>query len=184
MREAIAAGASMVNDVSALEAAGALEAVAGSAAAVCLMHKRGEPQTMQQNPQYGDVVREVRDYLESRVRAAENAGVARERIAIDPGFGFGKGVEHNLALLANLRALTGLGVPLLVGLSRKAMLGRLTGKGPGERIYASIAAAVLAMERGASIVRVHDVPATRDALAVWLAARDTIGAVSPEGSGR
>jgi dihydropteroate synthase len=184
MREAIAAGANVVNDVSALEGAGALDAVAGSDVAVCLMHKRGEPQTMQQNPHYDDVVREVRDYLANRVRAAQAAGIAPERIVIDPGFGFGKDFEHNVALLANLGSLSGLGVPLLVGLSRKAMLGRLTGRGPGERLYASVAAAVLAVERGASIIRVHDVSATRDALAVWLAVRDTIGAVSPEGSGR
>jgi dihydropteroate synthase len=179
MREAIAAGASLVNDVDALEDPEAMEAVARSAAGVCLMHKQGEPQTMQQNPHYDDVVREVRDYLASRVRAAEAAGIARDRIVIDPGFGFGKDFDHNLTLLRGLRSIASIGVPVLAGLSRKAMLGRITGKGPGERVHASIAAALVAIREGASIVRVHDVAATSDALAVWRAARDTIGAVSP-----
>jgi dihydropteroate synthase len=167
MREAIAAGASLVNDISAAEAPGALEAIAGSAAAVCLMHKQGEPQTMQQAPQYEDVVREVRDYLAQRVEAAVSAGIARERIVIDPGFGFGKTFEHNLALLRELSVFTGFGVPVLAGLSRKGMLGRITGREPGERVHASVAAALFAAERGARILRVHDVTATRDALAVW-----------------
>jgi dihydropteroate synthase len=179
MREAIAAGASLVNDVSALEDPQAMEAVSASRAAVCLMHKQGEPHTMQQNPHYEDVVREVREYLENRVRAAEAAGIERSRILIDPGFGFGKDFDHNLALLRGLRSLRSVGVPVLAGLSRKAMLGRLTGKGPGERVFASIAAALIAVDAGVSIVRVHDVAATRDALAVWLAARDTIGPDSP-----
>jgi dihydropteroate synthase len=180
MREAIAAGASLVNDVSALEDPEAMEAVAASAAAVCLMHKQGEPHTMQQNPHYDDVVREVREYLETRVRAAETAGITCEHILIDPGFGFGKDFEHNLTLLRNLRSIASLGVPVLAGLSRKAMLGRITGKGPGERVHASVAAALIAIEEGVSVVRVHDVAATRDALAVWSAARATIGAVSAE----
>ena len=169
MREAIAAGASMVNDISALEAPGALEAIAGSGAAVCLMHKQGEPQTMQQAPHYDDVVREVRDYLAERVAAAVSAGIARERIVIDPGFGFGKSFEHNLALLRELAAFTAFGVPVLAGLSRKAMLGRITGRDAHERVYASVAAALFAAEQGARILRVHDVTATRDALAVWWA---------------
>jgi dihydropteroate synthase len=177
MRDAIAAGASLVNDVSALETPGALQAVAESRVGVCLMHKRGEPQTMQQNPYYEDVVREVRDYLEARVRAAEAAGISRDRILIDPGFGFGKDVDHNLALLRNLRSLGSVGVPVLAGLSRKATLGRITGKAPGERVHASVAAALIAVEEGVCVVRVHDVTATRDALAVWFAARDTIGRV-------
>jgi len=141
---------------------------------VCLMHKKGEPQTMQQNPQYDDVVCEVRDYLESRVRAVEAAGIARARIVVAPGFGVGKNFEHNLALLRGLRTLSLLGAPVLAGLSRKAMLGRLTGKPAGERVHASVAAALLAISEGASIVRVHDVAATRDAIAVWSAVRGTI----------
>lgn len=167
MREMIAAGAAMVNDVTALSAPGALEAVTGSAVAVCLMHMQGEPGTMQANPSYGDVVREVRGYLAGRVAAAEAAGIARDRIVVDPGFGFGKTLEHNLALLASLREFRLPGVALLAGLSRKAMLGRLTGREPLDRVHASVAAALLAVQDGAHIVRVHDVAATRDALAVW-----------------
>lgn len=169
MREAIAAGASLVNDISALEGAQALESVARSSAAVCLMHKQGEPQTMQQRPRYDDVVREVRDYLRERIEGAQAAGITRSRIIVDPGFGFGKTLEHNLTLARELRALTSLGVPVMVGLSRKAMLGRLTGREPHERIHASVAAALFAAEHGAAILRVHDVTATRDALAVWSA---------------
>jgi dihydropteroate synthase len=174
MREAIAAGASMVNDVGALELAGALETVAASDVGVCLMHKQGEPRDMQQNPRYVDVVAEVCEYLSQRVAAAEQAGIGRERIVVDPGFGFGKTFEHNLALLNGLGALTALGVPILVGLSRKAMLGRITGRPASERVHASVAAALLAVERGAQVVRVHDVLPTRDALAVWCALRSTI----------
>lgn len=169
MREAIAAGASMVNDINALAAPGALEAVADTAAAVCLMHKQGNPQTMQQDPHYEDVVREVRQFLVERVTAAECAGIVRERIVIDPGFGFGKTFEHNLALLRELRQFAALGVPVLAGLSRKAMLGKITGREVGERVFASIAAALIAVENGVRILRAHDVAATRDALAVWQA---------------
>jgi dihydropteroate synthase len=168
MREAVAAGASIINDIGALSAAGALEAAAATDAAVCLMHKQGEPQSMQQNPQYVDVVAEVRDYLIGRVAIAEKAGIACQRLIIDPGFGFGKTFEHNLELLRGLRALA-LGVPLLVGLSRKGMLGQITGREVGERVYASIAVALIAVQKGAHIVRVHDVAATRDALKVWSA---------------
>lgn len=171
MREALACGADMVNDVGALVAPGALEAVAASPAAVCLMHMRGEPGTMQANPGYEDVVREVSDYLSARVAEAERAGIARERIVADPGFGFGKNLEHNLALLRSLPRLGTLGVPLLAGLSRKAMLGSITGREVGDRVHASVAAALLAVQNGASIVRVHDVAATRDALAVWQAVK-------------
>ncbi len=167
MREALAAGASMINDTNALGAAGALEAVAASDAAVCLMHMRGDPHTMQDAPAYDDVVREVRDFLRGRVAAAENAGIARARIVVDPGFGFGKTLEHNLALLRGLSVFAGLGGALLAGLSRKSMLGRLTGRDVGERVHASVAAALAAVKNGAHIVRVHDVAATRDALAVW-----------------
>jgi len=167
MLEAIAAGAAMINDVTALTAPAALEAVAQAPVAVCLMHMQGDPRTMQESPSYQDVVREVRDYLAQRVAAAEQAGIARDRIVVDPGFGFGKTVEHNLALLRSLAEFSSLGVALLAGLSRKAMLGKLTGREPQERVHASIAAALLAVQNGAQIVRVHDVAATRDALAVW-----------------
>jgi dihydropteroate synthase len=167
MREAIAAGADMVNDVDALAAPGALEAVAASPAAVCLMHMRGEPGTMQANPSYRDVVHEVRDYLSGRVAEAERAGIPRDRIVADPGFGFGKNLEHNLALLRSFLELRALGVALLAGLSRKAMLGKITGREVGDRVHASIAAALIAAQNGAHIVRVHDVAATRDVLAVW-----------------
>lgn len=176
MEEAIATGASLVNDIDALESPAALSAVARASVAVCLMHKQGDPRTMQQNPQYADVVAEVRDYLKSRIEAALRAGIERDRIIIDPGFGFGKTQEHNIALLRQLPELTGLGVPVLAGLSRKAMLGRITGREPRDRVYASIAAALFAAERGARILRVHDVTETRDALSVWWALRDTIGA--------
>ena len=176
MAEAIAAGASLINDVDALEGPGALATVARASVAVCLMHKQGDPRTMQQDPQYTDVVVEVRDYLRSRVDAAVHAGIARERIVIDPGFGFGKTQQHNIALLRNLAELTRLGVPVLAGLSRKAMLGRITGREPQDRVHASVAAALFAADRGAAILRVHDVTETRDALAVWWALRDTIGA--------
>jgi dihydropteroate synthase len=169
MREATAVGADMVNDVGALAAPGALAAVAASPAAVCLMHMRGEPGTMQANPSYRDVVREVRDYLSGRVAEAERAGIPRDRIVADPGFGFGKNFEHNLALLRSFSDLRALGVALLAGLSRKAMLGQITGREVGDRVHASIAAALIAVQNGAHIVRVHDVAATRDALAVWRA---------------
>jgi dihydropteroate synthase len=171
MREAIAAGADMVNDVGALAAPGALEAVAATPAAVCLMHMRGEPGTMQANPGYRDVVREVRDYLAGRVGEAERAGIPRNRIVADPGFGFGKNLEHNLALLRSFSELGLIGVALLAGLSRKAMLGKITGRDVADRVHASVAAALIAAQNGAHIVRVHDVAATRDALAVWNAVR-------------
>ena len=166
MHEAVAAGASMVNDVFGFRAAGAFEAVASSGAAICIMHMQGEPHSMQHNPQYTNVVEEVRDYLVERVRAAVSAGIARERIVIDPGFGFGKTLEHNLTLLRNLRKFTDIGGALLAGLSRKTMLGKITGRDPAERVFASVAAALVAVQNGAQIVRVHDVAATRDALAV------------------
>lgn len=171
MREAIAAGAAMINDVTALADPAALAAVSRSPVAVCLMHMQGDPGTMQVNPAYQDVVREVRDYLAQRVAAAERAGIARDRIVVDPGFGFGKTVEHNLALLRALAEFRPLGGALLVGLSRKAMLGKLTGREPQDRVHASVAAALLAVQNGAQIVRVHDVAATRDALAVWQAVK-------------
>ena len=167
MRDAVVTGAAMVNDVAALAAPGALEAVAKAPVAVCLMHMQGEPGSMQANPSYHDVVAEVREYLAGRVATAESAGIARDRMVVDPGFGFGKTLEHNLELLARLRELRLPGVALLAGLSRKAMLGKLTGREPHERVHASVAAALAAVQNGAHIVRVHDVAATRDALAVW-----------------
>jgi dihydropteroate synthase len=170
MREAIRLGATMINDINALRSPGALAAVAASDAAICLMHMQGEPRTMQQSPQYADVVGEVKRYLAERAAAAIAAGIARDRIVVDPGFGFGKTVEHNRTLLAGLPALVELGYPVLAGLSRKSTLGWVTGRPADQRMPASIAAAVLAAQRGARILRVHDVAATRDALAVltWL----------------
>jgi dihydropteroate synthase len=166
MRRAIAAGAAMVNDINALREPGALEAVAQGQAAVCLMHMQGAPRSMQRNPQYEDVVAEVTAFLAQRVEAAQQAGIARERIVIDPGFGFGKSTGHNLELLQGLSTIAGLGQPVLVGLSRKSLFGKITGKPVADRISASVAAALLAVERGAALVRVHDVAATRDALLV------------------
>ncbi|MDH2916144.1 MAG: dihydropteroate synthase [Gallionella sp.] len=166
MRAALLAGVSMVNDVNALQAAGALEVVASSDAAVCLMHKQGTPQTMQRRPVYQNVMEEVSAFLRERVAVLEAAGVARERIVIDPGFGFGKTVEHNLELLGHLGAFGTLGVPILAGLSRKSMLGVITGREVGDRVSASVAAAMLAVQHGAAIVRVHDVRETVDALKV------------------
>jgi dihydropteroate synthase len=169
MRAAIAAGASMVNDVRALQEAGAMEAVLASEVAVCLMHMQGEPRTMQQAPAYDDVVREVGDFLLARAGACEEAGIARERIVIDPGFGFGKAFEHNLELLRGLPEIAALGYAVLAGLSRKSTIGRLTGRDVDDRLAGSIAAALAAVKRGASIVRVHDVRETVDALRVWRA---------------
>ncbi|MBS0319515.1 MAG: dihydropteroate synthase [Proteobacteria bacterium] len=169
MRAVLDEGAAMINDVRALAAEGALDAVAPTRAAVCLMHMQGEPRTMQAAPRYDDVVAEVRHFLAQRVAACEAAGIARERIVVDPGFGFGKTLAHNLALLRHLDALQVLGVPVLAGLSRKAMLGTLTGQPVEERLVASVAAALVAVLHGAAIVRVHDVRATVDALKVWRA---------------
>ena len=169
MRAALAEGASMINDIEALEAPGALEAVAASDCGVCLMHKKGEPATMQQAPCYANVLGEVRDYLARRVEACEAAGVKRERIAIDPGFGFGKTLDHNLTLLRRMVELTALRVPVVAGWSRKSSLGAITGRTADDRLAASLAAALLAVQHGAKIVRVHDVKETRDALAVWQA---------------
>jgi dihydropteroate synthase len=166
MRAALQAGASMINDVHALRTPGALEAVAASGAAVCLMHVQGEPRTMQVEPRYSDVVREVREFLQQRVEACERAGIARERIAIDPGFGFGKTLAHNLALLKALARLGRPDMPVLVGLSRKAMLGTILGKPAVERLPGSVALAAVAVLNGARIVRAHDVAETVDAVKV------------------
>jgi dihydropteroate synthase len=172
MRAAVAAGAGMVNDVRALRCAGALEAVAELDVPVCLMHMQGEPSTMQNAPHYDEVLEEVRRFLADRILACEFAGIARQRIVVDPGFGFGKAAAHNWVLLAALRRLTELGLPILVGLSRKRMIGDATGRElAAERVVGSAVAAVLAAERGADLVRVHDVAATREALAVFAEVR-------------
>lgn len=173
MRAAVKAGAVMINDVYALRQPGALEATAESGVAVCLMHMQGEPRSMQKDPHYRDVTVEVRDFLLARVEACLGAGIPREAIALDPGFGFGKTREHNLTLLRRLPELAALGYPLLVGLSRKSLLGALLGGRPVEqRLHASVAAATVAAMNGAHILRVHDVAATDDALKVaWAVAK-------------
>jgi dihydropteroate synthase len=168
MRAAVAAGAGFINDVYALRREGALDAAAELKVPVCLMHMLGEPRTMQDAPHYDDVASDVRRFLAERIFACEMAGIEKKRIVVDPGFGFGKTLEHNLVLLRTLDQFAALGVPLLVGLSRKAMIGTLTGRDGGvDRAVGSTAAAMIAVQRGAMIVRVHDVAATRDALAVW-----------------
>jgi dihydropteroate synthase len=171
MRAAIAAGAGMVNDVHALRAPGALDALASARdpVGICLMHMKGEPATMQQHVDYIDVVGEVKTFLAERAADCEHAGIARDRIALDPGFGFGKTVAHNLALLRWLDDLVALGYPVIVGLSRKSTIGALTGREVDERVAGSVAAALIAVERGAAIVRAHDVRETVDALNVWRA---------------
>jgi dihydropteroate synthase len=169
MRAALAGGASMINDIQALQAPGAIEAVRDDACAVCLMHMKGQPATMQREPHYDDVVAEVQRFLGERVRACEAAGIARARLVVDPGFGFGKTAQHNLALLRSLEKFKELGVPLLAGLSRKSTVGRITGRAVDERLAGSLAMALLALERGAKIVRAHDVGETKDVIAVWQA---------------
>lgn len=164
MRAAVAAGAGLINDVRALTLPGALEAAADLGVPVCLMHMQGEPGTMQQGPTYSDAVAEVAAFLRERMAACLAAGIPARRILLDPGFGFGKALTHNLALLARLRDIAALGPPLLVGLSRKSMLGAITGRPVAGRLAGSLAAAVLAVERGAVLVRVHDVAETVDAL--------------------
>lgn len=166
MRAAIAAGADIVNDVCALQGEGALEIVANSNAGVCLMHMQGMPQTMQLDPHYTDVVEEVSSFLLLRLEAALVQGISKQRILLDPGFGFGKTTAHNITLIQNLDRLAALGQPLLVGLSRKAVLGKLVGVDEQQRLYAGLAASVISVIKGAKIVRVHDVKATVDALKV------------------
>jgi dihydropteroate synthase len=172
MRAVLAAGADMINDINALRAPGAIDIVAASKAAVCLMHMQGEPATMQQAPRYDDVIGEVANFLGERVASAEAAGIPLNRIAVDPGFGFGKSLEHNIELLRRLGELTVPGLPLMVGMSRKSMLGLITGRPAQERVSAGIAAHMLAVLRGARILRVHDVAATRDAIEVLQAVED------------
>lgn len=166
MRAAVAAGAGLINDVRALRLPGALEAARDCSVPVCLMHMQGQPGTMQAAPAYVDVVAEVSAFLRERMDACVAAGIPRERLLLDPGFGFGKTLKHNLALLANLRELCRQDLPVLVGLSRKSMIGALTGRESRDRLGGSLAAAVLAVERGARVVRVHDVGPTVDALRV------------------
>ena len=166
MQAAIAAGASLVNDVKALRAPGAVEAVAGTGAAVCLMHMQGEPRTMQEAPSYGEVVGEVRQFLAGRVRACVAAGIGRERICVDPGIGFGKRPEHNLALLSAIGRLADPDLPVLIGVSRKSLVGIITGRPPEGRLAGSVAFAALAVMGGAAIIRAHDVAETVDAVKV------------------
>jgi dihydropteroate synthase len=167
MRAALRHGASMINDIYALRMPGALAAVADSDCAICLMHMQGEPLTMQEQPHYIDVVAEVQGFLRNRLTIARDAGIASDRLLLDPGFGFGKTLNHNLELLRRMDELSLAGRPLLAGISRKSMLGAVTARPVGDRLAASIAAALLAAQRGASILRVHDVAPTRDALAIW-----------------
>lgn len=169
MRESIRAGADLINDIASFRAPGALEVVCNSTAALSVMHMQGEPVTMQLAPSYRDVVAEVRSFLDERVRVLREHGVAQDRIVVDPGFGFGKTLDHNLALLRHLEVFGERGYPVFVGMSRKTMLGAITGRDVSERVFAGAAAALLAVQRGARIVRTHDVAATRDVLRVWLA---------------
>jgi dihydropteroate synthase len=172
MRAAAAAGAGLINDVRALRAPGALESAAATQCALCLMHMQGEPRTMQHAPHYEDVVAEVRAFLAARAAACRAAGIAAQRLVLDPGFGFGKTPEHGLTLLRHLGELTSGGLPLLVGLSRKSMLGKLTQRPPGQRLAGSLALAVIAAVNGARIIRVHDVAPTVDALKVVQAVQE------------
>jgi dihydropteroate synthase len=169
MREAAGAGAGLLNDVRALTRDGALAAAADTGLPICLMHMQGEPGSMQVAPHYADVVNEVAAYLQGRVEACERQGVVRERLLLDPGFGFGKSVAHNMQLLQGLPRLAAMGLPLVVGLSRKSLIGKLLGRDVEQRLPASLALAVLAAERGAAVIRTHDVAATADAVAMWVA---------------
>jgi dihydropteroate synthase len=172
MSRAIATGAAMINDIRALRAPGALDAVVGSDVAVCLMHMQGEPATMQTSPYYADVVSEVEQFLLERATAVLNHGIRHECIVLDPGFGFGKTPQHNLELIRALPRLRATGFPILAGLSRKGLFGKIVGREAAQRLHASAAGALLAAQRGASIVRVHDVAATRDSLLVLRAIDD------------
>ena len=174
MRAALAAGADMINDIAGFGTPEAVEAVARSDCGLCVMHMQGEPRTMQQAPCYGDVVSEMAEFFAARVRALTAAGVARTRIVLDPGFGFGKDVAHNYSMLKHLSRFMADGLPVLAGLSRKSMLGAVTGATVENRLIASVVAAVLAVERGARIVRVHDVAATVEALKIWRACVDAV----------
>jgi len=166
IKESANAGAVMINDVRALSRKGAVEAVFKANLSICLMHMMGEPSNMQVTPGYGDVLKEVKDFLLSRISACESAGISREKIFVDPGFGFGKTLKHNLTLFRGLSELSKLGFPLVVGLSRKSMIGSILDKPANERIFGSVALAMLAVQRGAHILRVHDVAATVDVLKI------------------
>ena len=169
MTESARLGAGLLNDVRGFRRPGALEAASATGLPVCIMHMQGEPDTMQQNPEYDDVMSGVRDFFTDRLNACEVAGLSRGQVILDPGFGFGKTAEHNFHLLARLKELCLTEQPILVGLSRKSMIASVVDKSPEERVFASVALALMAVERGASIVRVHDVAATADALAMWRA---------------
>ncbi|MBY5921867.1 dihydropteroate synthase [Ferrimonas balearica] len=171
MRQAVAAGADIINDVRALREPGAVEAAAQTDALICLMHMQGQPRSMQDDPHYQDLFGEIGSFLSERVAACEAQGIARNRLILDPGFGFGKTLEHNYRLLADLAPLQALGLPLLIGLSRKRMIGDLLGRAVEERVVGSVTASLLAAQQGAQILRVHDVAAMRDALMVWQAVR-------------
>ncbi|WP_417545083.1 dihydropteroate synthase [Marinobacter sp.] len=174
MSQATELGVGLINDVRALQRDGALAAVARAGIPVCIMHIQGEPETMQEQPEYRNVLREVSEFLTGRIRAAEKAGIKAHDIILDPGFGFGKNLEHNLRLLASLEQLQALGHPLLVGMSRKSMLGHITGREVDERLPASLAAATISAMKGASIIRVHDVRETVDAVKVATAVKETV----------
>jgi dihydropteroate synthase len=167
MRATIKAGATMINDINALQSPGALEVVADGDVTVCLMHMQGKPKYMQSDPQYKDVITEIKDFLQQRIEAVKAAGIAQERIVIDPGFGFGKALKHNLKLLRHLDQFTDMGMPILAGLSRKSMLREITGSKKDDLVYSSVSAALLAAINGAKILRVHDVKATKDALKIY-----------------
>lgn len=169
MRAAVAAGAGLINDPFALRRDGALDAAAALGVPVCLMHMQGEPRSMQDNPQYEDVVADVHSFFTQRLFACEMAGIDKKKLLIDPGFGFGKNLEHNLRLLRQLSRFVELGVPVLAGLSRKGMIGKLTGRAVDDRLVGSVVAALIAVQNGAQLVRVHDVAATVDALGIWAA---------------
>jgi dihydropteroate synthase len=173
MQAAVAAGAVLINDVFALQREGAMQAAAGLDAAICLMHMQGSPATMQDRPAYEELPREIIDFLDKRVRACSDAGIDDNRLIVDPGFGFGKNDQHNMKILANLGEFGALRLPLLVGLSRKRTLGKLTGKEADQLVAAGVAAAVIAVANGANIVRTHDVGPTVDALSIFDAARQS-----------
>jgi dihydropteroate synthase len=179
MREVIAADADMINDINGFRAPGALDAVADADCGLCIMHMQGIPQSMQHDPRYDDVLQDIQEFFHERLQAAHQAGIARERLCVDPGFGFGKTLEHNLILLRHLGQLQSkLNLPLLAGLSRKSMLGSITGKPVEARLAGSLAAALAAAAQGAQIIRVHDVAETVDALNVWQAATEVVAATT------
>lgn len=180
MHESIRVGADIINDIAAFRAEGAVDVVKNSAAALCVMHMKGVPETMQLSPRYTSVLAEVESFLVDRLQSLIGAGISADRILVDPGFGFGKTVEHNFSLLKGLRQLDVLGYPVLVGMSRKSMLGSVTGRDVADRVVAGALAAMLAIQNGARIVRTHDVAATRDAVRIWLALEAADGEASPE----